>query len=552
MPKYALGLDYGSLSVRALLVDIDTGEEVGVSVFEYPHGIMDEHIPSGKKLPAKWALQHPSDYMEGLIYTVEDVVRKAGVQAHEIVGIGVDFTSCTVMPVCSNGTPLCLMEEFKNEPHAYVKLWKHHGAEEEAKYISQIATERNEEWLECFGGRISSEWLVPKVLETLNKAPEVYAKADRYMEALDWIVWNLTGVEVRSLHGLRYKAMYNHRTEKPSEEFMNAIDPRMKTFYEDKIQATIKNIGETAGFLTEEMAEKLGLFPGTPIGVGMIDGPAGVLGGGVTGGGEMMSVIGTSFSHCVLSKEEKKVKGIDAIIKDGIIPGYFTYDAGQSGGGDHFGWFVQNCVPESYEVEARDKKINVHHLLAQKLEGYQAGQSGLLALDWFNGVRAPLMDFNLSGLIMGMNLQTKPEEIYLALIEATAYGTRSIVEEFELANIDINSILLSGGIPLKNPMFVQVYADILNREVSVCKTAQSGARGAAILGAAAAPSSVTGYHSLVEIVRKLGVRGEQVYYPNPKNVEVYNKLYAEYKNLQQYFGKGTNDVMKRLNCICDS
>ena len=547
MAKYAIGLDYGTLSVRALLLNIESGEEVSVSVFEYPHSVMETELPTGEKLPVGWALQHPKDYLEGLIYTVTEVMKKSNVCPEQVIGIGVDFTASTVFPVRADGYPLCFMEEFAREPHAYSKLWKHHGAEEETTYIERIVRERGEEWLAYCGGKISSEWMIPKVLETLNHAPEVYEKADRYIEAMDWLVWQLTGEETRSINGLRYKAFYNHKTERASNDFYKELDARMEKFIEEKMEAPQKGVGEVAGYLSESMAETLGLCPGTPVGTPIIDAHACILGGGMTKPGEMTIIAGTSYNHYVFSEREANVYGVCSIVKDGILPGYFAYEAGQSGGGDQFAWFVNNCVPEKYEIEAREKGISIHKLLVEKLEGYKAGQSGLIALDWFNGVRSPLADFNLNGLIMGMNLLTKPEEIYMALIEATGFGTRFIVEEFEKAGIEINSIVFGGGIPLKNPMLVQVYSDILNREIMVCQAEQSGSLGAAMLGIAAAPSEVTGYQNLTEIVEKLSKRGDVAYRPNPENKEVYDKLFEEYKTLLEYFGKGANDVMKRLN-----
>lgn len=547
MAKYAIGLDYGTLSVRALLVNIETGEEVGVSVFAYPHGVMETKLPTGEKLPVGWALQHPKDYLDGLIHTVTDVMKNSNVCSEEVIGIGVDFTASTIFPTRADGYPLCFLEEFAREPHAYSKLWKHHGAEEETTYIDRIVRERGEEWLAYCGGKISSEWMIPKVLETLNHAPEVYEKADRYIEAMDWLVWQLTGEETRSINGLRYKAFYNHKTGRASNDFYKELDARMEYFIEEKMEAPQKGVGEVAGYLSESMAETLGLLPGTPVGTPIIDAHACILGGGMTKPGEMTIIAGTSYNHYVFSEKDVNVYGVCSTVKDGILPGYFAYEAGQSGGGDQFAWFINNCVPEKYELEAREKGISIHKLLVEKLDGYKAGQSGLIALDWFNGVRSPLADYNLNGMILGMNLLTKPEEIYLALIEATGFGTRLIVEEFEKAGIEINSIVIGGGIPLKNPMLVQVYSDILNREITVCQAEQSGSLGAAMLGIAAAPSEVTGYNNLIEVVEKLSKRGDKAYRPNPENKEAYDQLYEEYKTLLDYFGKGANDVMKRLN-----
>lgn len=549
MAKYAIGLDYGTLSVRALLVDIATGEEVAQSVYEYPHGVMETHIPTGERIPMNWALQDPQDYLEGLFHTVRGVIGQKHIFPEEIIGIGVDFTSSTVIPVQADKYPLCCTERFRHEPHAYVKLWKHHGGEEEAAYIDKVAKERGEEWLSLYGGKVSSEWMIPKVLETLRHAPEVYEAADRFMEALDWIIWEMTDEESRSACGLGYKAFYHHEKGFPSKEFFKALDPRMENFVEEKLQAPIKPIGSRAGGLSDSMARELGLLPGTPVGTGIIDAHASVPGSGISKSGEMMIIMGTSSCHLLLSDIEVGIPGVAGIVKDGIMPGCFGYEAGQCCVGDHFAWFVKNCVPESYEREARERGVSVHQLLTEKLDGYHAGQSGLVALDWFNGVRSPLMDFNLNGLIMGMNLLTKPEEIYLSLIEATAYGTRLIVEQFENAGVEVNSIVLSGGIPSKNPMVVQVYSDVLNREIKISGTTQACALGAAILGIAAAPESVTGYKNANEVAAKIGKIQEKTYQPNVENAKIYDKLYAEYKTLQEYFGKGANDVMKRLNKI---
>lgn len=551
MSKYAIGLDYGTLSVRALLVDIATGEEVARCVYEYPHACMEERIPGGKRLPSGWSLQDPEDYYQGLITTVRGVMEQSKVYPEEVIGIGVDFTSSTVVACKKDKTPMCQLPEYKDEPHAFVKLWKHHGGEPEAAYIDKVAKERGEKWLPLYGGKVSSEWMLPKILETLNHAPQLYADTDRFMEALDWIIWHMTGVETRSACGAGYKMFYRHDSGYPSKDFFKALDPRLENLVEEKLDAPIKGIGETAGYLTEEMAAILGLKPGTPIGTGIIDAHASLPGCGIGEPGVMMIICGTSSCHMMLSETEAGIEGVGGLVKDGIMPGYFGYEAGQCCVGDHFAWFTQNCVPASYHAEANEKGISVHQLLEEKLEGYKAGQSGLVALDWWNGVRSPLMDFNLNGLMMGMNLQTKPEEMYLALIEATAYGTRMIIESFEKAGVEVNSIVLSGGIPAKNKMLVQVYSDICKKDIKVSSSDQAGALGAVILGILAADESVTGYKNANEVSKVIGSVDDKVYSPNPENAAVYDKLYAEYETLLEYFGKGANDVMKRLNAIRD-
>lgn len=546
MAKYSIGLDFGTLSVRAVLIDINTGEEKATSVYEYPHGVMETRIPTGTLLPSQWALQDPEDYANGLIETITTIMTQNEIYPEEVIGIGIDFTSSTVLPVKKDKTPLCSIDKFKNEPHAYVKLWKHHGAELDANQIDRIIEERQEDWISLYGGKVSSEWMIPKIAETLRLAPHVYQEADSFMEALDWITWLLTDNPSRSACGAGYKAFYHHERKYPSKDFFKAINPQMETIVEDKLNAPIQSVGEVAGYLTKSFAQKLGLREGTPVATGIIDAHASMVGAGITNPGEMMIIVGTSSCHMLLSEKEVGIPGVCGIVKDGIIPGYFAYEAGQCCVGDHFAWFTKNCIPASYEQQARSKGMNIHDFLCDKLKNYKVGQSGLIALDWWNGVRSPLMDFNLNGMILGMNLQTKPEDIYMALIEATAYGTRMIIESFEKAGVPIHSIILGGGIPAKNKTLVQVYADICNREIKLCTSSQASAMGAAILGIAAAKPEISGYQNIHEIASKLGKQEEKVYHPNQANVEMYNKLYNEYKILHEYFGK-TNDVMKILN-----
>lgn len=549
MKKYAIGLDYGTLSVRALLLSLATGEEMASSVYEYPHGVMDVEIPGGKKIPSDFALQHPQDYLDGMVNSVRSVMEKVQILPEQIAGIGIDFTSSTVMPVTEDATPLCLCEEFRENPHAYVKLWKHHGGEEEAALIDRIAVEQGEKWHPIYGGKVSGEWMMPKILETIHKAPEVYSAAYRYIEALDWVTWKLTGTLSISECLAGYKAFYHEGDGYPAPEFFKALHPAMENVISEKIAAPLKKIGETAGRLTAEAAEILGLPEGTPVAVGMIDAHASVLGSGISKPGTMMVIAGTSSCHMVLAETESGIPGVGGLVKDGIFPGYYGYEGGQSCVGDHFAWFVEHCVPECYAREAAERKMNLHQLLTDKLKDYKAGQSGLLALDWFNGVRSPLMDFDLNGLILGLNLQTKPEEIYMALIEATAYGTRMILDSFEAAGMKVEAIVLGGGIPVKNRLLVQIYADVCNREIRICGSSNASARGAAILGAAAADRSVTGLENIADAVEKLGSIQREIYVPNAENAQIYDQLYCEYRKLHTYFGCGENQVMKKLNAM---
>ncbi len=549
MSKYAIGVDYGTLSGRALLVDVKTGEEKATAVLDYPHSVMDETLPSGKKLGRDWALQHPQDYIDVLTYTIPKVIKDSGVNAEDIIGVGIDFTSCTIMPTKNDGTPLCFLNEYEDEPHAYVKLWKHHAAQAQATKLNELADEMGEEWLGLYGGKVSSEWAIPKVWQVLDEAPEIYDSADRFIEAADWITWQMCGKEIRNSCCAGYKGMWNKNKGFPSNEFFKALDPKLENVIDEKFSRDILPLGTKAGEVTAEFAALTGLKEGTAVAVPIIDAHVFVPAVGITQTGAMLAIMGTSTCHMLLSEEEIKVPGMCGVVADGILPGLYAYEAGQCCVGDHFQWFIDNCLPKSYYDEAQEKGVNIHKLLREKCEAKKPGESGLVALDWWNGNRSVLVDVDLTGMILGMTLQTKPEDIYRALIEATAYGTRVIIEAFKDNGVDVNSFYAAGGISQKDPMTMQIYADVINMPIKIADCEQGGALGSAIYGACAAGSDKGGYDSLYDGAAVLGKVKDKVYYPNPENVEIYNKLFAEYKILHDYFGRGANDVMKRLKAI---
>lgn len=548
--KYAIGVDYGTLSGRSVLVELDTGKEVAVAVKEYTHGVMDETLPDGKvKLEPDWALQHPQDYLEVLAETIPAILNEAKVAADDVIGIGIDFTACTMLPVDKNGTPLCFDEAFKSVPHAYVKLWKHHAAQDEANRLNEIARNRNESFLDLYGGKISSEWLIPKIWQILNEAPEVYEKADRFMEAADWIVLQLTGEEKRNSCTAGYKAIWHKKMGYPSKEFFKALDPRLENLVEEKLSKDIYPIGAKAGEITEKAAELTGLKPGTAVAVANVDAHVAVPAVGITDAGKMLMIMGTSTCHMLLGTEEKRVPGMCGVVEDGILPGYLGYEAGQSCVGDHFHWFVENCVPADYMKEAQERGISIHKVLREKASRLKPGESGLVALDWWNGNRSVLVDVDLTGLIIGCTLQTKPEEIYRALIEATAYGTRMIIDTFEESGVPITELYAAGGIAEKDEMMMQIYSDVTNREIRISASAQTPALGSAMFGAVAAGSQRGGYDTITDAAKVMAKVKDRVYRPIPENVAIYEKLYQEYKLLHDYFGRGGNDVMKRLKEI---
>ncbi len=549
MAKYSIGVDYGTLSGRALIVNNETGEELCSSVYEYPHSVMSECLPSGKKLGFDWALQHPQDYLDVLYNTIPAVLSGSGVSKDDVVGIGLDFTACTILPAKKDGTPLCFLEQYKDEPHAYVKLWKHHAAQHLANKLNAIAEERNEPWLKNYGGKISSEWAIPKIWQVLDEAPEIYDAADTFVEAADWVVWQLTGKENRNSCCAGYKEMWNKKTGYPSKDFFKALDERLENVIQDKLSEDISPMGSKAGGLTASMAEKLGLNEGTAIAQAIIDAHVFVPAAGIAEAGKMLAIMGTSTCHMLLGTEEKQVKGMCGVVEDGILPGFFGYEAGQSCVGDHFQWFIDNCLPASYYEDAKAKGMNIHKYLREKAEKYKPGESGLVALDWWNGNRSCLVDVDLTGMILGMTLLTKPEEIYRALIEATAYGTRMIIETFREYGVEVNEFYAAGGIAKKDPMTMQIYSDILNLPIKIAGSDQGGALGSAIFGSVAAGKENGGYDDVFTAASRLGKVLDTSYTPNPEAVAVYDKLYAEYKILHDYFGRGANDVMKRLKEI---
>ncbi len=543
MSKYSIGIDFGTLSGRAIVVDLSDGHIAGESVMEYPHKVMSETLPDGTPLGSDWALQHPRDYLEVLYTVVPQAVRESGVNPADIIGIGIDFTSSTVLPVRADGTPLCFEERFASEPHAYVKLWKHHAAQADADRLNEVAAERKEKFLTRYGGKTSSEWMIPKIMQILREAPEIYGEAAAFIEAADWIVLQLTGEWTVNACAAGFKCLWSKRDGYPSEDFFAALDPRLKNFVKDKIKGRVTPVGRRAGRLTQSAACRLGLAASTAVAAGVVDAHAALPAVGVVDKGKMLLIIGTSSCDVLLSDREEAIEGICGIVEDGVIEGYYAYESGQSCVGDLFDWFVNNCVPSRYEAEARCRGINIHALLSEKAAKLAPGESGLVALDWWNGNRSVLVDSELSGLIAGVTLGTKPEEIYRALIEATAFGKRVILDTYEAAGVKIDELYACGGISRKNELMMQIYADVTGREITVSACSQTSAMGAVMMGAVAAGKAAGGFDSLDQAA-KLS-RTDKVYRPIARNVGRYARIFVEYKRMHDFFGKKC-DVMKKL------
>jgi L-ribulokinase len=542
--QYVIGIDYGTLSGRALVVRVSDGEELGSAVCEYRHAVIDETLPaSGRRLGPDWALQDPEDYLDVLREAVPAAVRAAGVNPADVIGVGTDFTACTVLPTLGDGTPLCRLEELADRPHAYVKLWKHHAAQPQADRITRLAHERGEPWIARYGGLISSEWTFAKGLELLEEDPEVYARADRFIEAADWIIWQLCGEETRNACTAGYKELLQDGRY-PSREYLAALNPEFTAFAEAKLAHPISQLGARAGGLTAEAAQWTGLPEGIAVAVGNVDAHVTPPAAQATRPGMLVAVMGTSTCHVMNGERLAEAPGMCGVVKDGITPGYWGYEAGQSAVGDIFGWFVEHGVPRRYHDRASAQGISVHQLLSEESAEMPVGAHGLVALDWMGGNRSTLVDHTLSGMIVGLTLATRPAEIYRALLESTAYGTREIIENFERSGVPVTDLVVAGGL-LKNPVLMQIYADVCRRPLSVIDSDQGPALGSAIHAAVAA-----GAHPDVEsAAQAMGRLRRAAYTPDPTRAAAYDELYAEYTRLYDYFGRGTNEVMHRLHAI---
>jgi L-ribulokinase len=550
--RYAVGIDFGTESGRAVLVDCADGRELATRVYRYRNGVIDERLPAPDddvRLEPEWALQDPEDYVRTIQETVPGLLAETGVDPEDVIGVGIDFTSCTMLPTLADGTPLCLVEAMRREPHAWVKLWKHHAAQPEADRINEIAAERGEPWLARYGGRYSSEWFFAKALQILDEAPEVYERADRLIEAADWVVWQLTGVETRNSCTAGYKAIWSKRGGFPDDAFFAALDPRFEHVVDEKMSRQIVPIGGRAGGLTEQAAAWMGLLPGTAVAVANVDAHVSAPAATVTAPGTMVAIMGTSICHVLLGGELVAVDGMCGVVEDGIVPGLFGYEAGQSAVGDIFAWFAETAVPPEYHELARARGLGIHDLLEAEAAELRPGESGLLALDWWNGNRSVLVDAELRGLLVGLTLATKPAEIYRALIEATAFGTRMIVDALDSAGVRVERIVACGGLPKRNKLLMQIYADVTGRELSVAASTQTPALGSAMFGAVAAGAALGGYDSIVDASRRMAHMSRDSYRPDADDHAVYDELYREYVRLHDLFGRHGDDVMRNLKRI---
>ncbi|WP_329793940.1 ribulokinase [Lentzea sp. DG1S-22] len=536
-----VGVDFGTLSGRAVVVRVRDGAELGTAVHDYRHGVVDQVLPAtGRPLPPEWALQVPSDYLDVLRTAVPQAVEAAGISADQVIGIGTDFTACTMVPVTADGTPLCDLPEFAENPHAYIKLWRHHAAQPQADRINELARQRKEPWLARYGGLISSEWEFAKGLQVLEEAPEVYAAMEHWVEAADWIIWQLTGTYTRNACTAGYKGILQDGRY-PDEEFLKELNPEFARFVADKLDHPLSALGDRAGSLTAQAARWTGLKEGIAVAVGNVDAHVTAPAAQAVEPGQMVAIMGTSTCHVMSGDVLRDVPGMCGVVDGGIIPGLWGYEAGQSGVGDIFAWFLRNQVPPAYHEQAAERGITVHELLSELAAQQEVGEHGLVALDWHSGNRSVLVDHELSGVVVGQTLATKAEDVYRALLEATAFGTRVIIDTFTDSGVPVTELVIAGGLT-KNPLLMQIYADVVNLPLSVIGSAQGPALGSAMHAAVAAG----GYSDIREAAAAMGSVRRNVFTPVQKNVEAYERLFLDYLELHDYFGRGANDVMHRL------
>jgi L-ribulokinase len=541
-----VGVDYGTLSGRALVVRVRDGAQLGTAVHEYSHGVMDDVLAAtGEPLPPDWALQDPQDYLDVLRSAVPAALAAAGIDPSLVIGIGTDFTASTVLPSLRDGTPLCQLPRLRNRPHAYPKLWKHHAAQPHADRINALAAERGEPWLARYGGKISSEWQFAKGLQLLEEDPDTYGQAERWIEAADWIIWQLCGAETRNACTAGYKGIYQDGRY-PSRDFLAALNPAFGAFADDKLAHPVAQLGTLAGRLTARAAGWTGLPAGIAVAVGNVDAHVTPPAANAIAPGQLVAIMGTSTCHVLNGPVLAEVPGMCGAVDGGIVAGQWGYEAGQSGVGDIFAWFAEQAVPPAYVAEAARRGVSVHELLSAEAASQPPGAHGLVALDWLSGNRSVLVDSYLSGAIVGLTLATRPPDIYRALLEATAFGTRVIIESFVAAGVPVTEFVVAGGL-LRNEFLMQIYADVTRLPISLIGSDQGPALGSAIHAAVAAGA----YPDLPAAARVMGTRHPAVYVPDPGAAAVYDELYAVYRQLHDYLGRREASVMHGLRALRD-
>lgn len=552
MSKYTLGIDFGTLSGRCVVVSVGDGSILADVSMNYPHGVISEKLPFGDcVLPADYALQYAPDYRQVLEYIVPKAVREAGVCKEDVIGLCIDFTTCTIIPVYEDGAPLCECERFKENKHAYVKLWKHHAAQPYADRITEMLYSEGDDRLDSFGGKVSSEWLFPKLLQIYEEAPEIYGECSYICEAGDWLTYLLTGEKCHGYIYATYKGLYDSEKGFISSEILEKLSFGFGDVVKEKL-FPIRDQYSRAGVLKKEWADALGLCEGIAVSVPFPDAHVAPPALAVDRPGVVSAIFGTSACFMHVDEKFHKVKGICGVVRDGVLPGYYGYESGLCCYGDLFAWFCDNCVPSEYKAEADARGIPVIKLLTEKAAELSVGESGIVALDWWNGNRNVLVDGGLSGMIVGMTMNTKPHEIYRALLEATAFAVKKIFDTLADSGVYVDTFHAGGGIAKKDPFAMQMLSDVLNIRIRVSGASQIPALASAIYASVAAGEEAGGHNSLEEASRCMAAPFIAEYEPNEENTKAYAELYEEYCRLHDYFGRGENDVMKRLRRISEN
>jgi L-ribulokinase len=534
-PSYAIGVDFGTESGRAVLLDLATGDELASGAVRYPHGVLDRQLPhTSERLPPDWALQDPDDWVLVLEDAIPYVIAESGVDPKRVVGLGIDFTSCTVLPVDANGTPLCKFEHWRRRRHAWPKLWKHHAAQPVADRLNDVALARGEDFLSRYGGRISSEWYFPKLIELWLEDREVYDEAHSFVEATDWIVWWLTGTLCRQSCTAGYKALWSPDDGLPSRAYFQAAYPGFDTPAE-KLGRRFVPLGTPAGVLRAQAAQAVELPASVTVAVGNVDSFVSFPGCGVEQAGTYVTVVGTSICDMVVDPREVRLPGITGVVKDGILPGLFGYEAGQVAVGDMLAWFVDVLAAQGGGFAAFEQA-------AAKLE---PGETGLVALDWWNGNRSILADAGLSGVICGLTLQTDRDELYRALLESIAFGNRRIIDNLVEHGLAVDEIVACGGIAERSPLLMQLFADTTGLRVQVPASSEIPARGSALFGAVAAGA----FADIGAAVAATRPATACIYRPDASAKAIYDRVYDIYQNLYELLGRTHVELLHGLKRI---
>ncbi|MEO1614642.1 MAG: ribulokinase [Planctomycetota bacterium] len=521
----SLGLDFGTESVRAILVDAH-GRQLGLASDDFASGQITTHLPGTETaLPARYALQDPDDWIKSACRATRQALQQANLDGSSVVGIGVDFTSCTMLPTRRDGVPLCQLDAFRATPLAWPKLWKHHGAIEQTERMNSVAKERDESFLTRYGGTIGLEWFFPKMLETVERAPEVAEAAEVWLEAGDWFVWQLVGGSAetltRSTCQAGYKALWSDEDGYPTE-FLKAVHPYLAGAVADRMPGVMRAPGESAGRLAPDMAARMGLEAGTPVSTAIIDAHAAVPGVGAADAGTLVMVMGTSSCHMLNANELADVQGVAGVVKGGILPGLYGYETGQAAVGDAFAWLLKLLNLDAFEEVAKDAMA------------LPPGADGVMCVDWMNGCRTPLMDGGLRGAYVGLGLEHGPAHLYLALMEASAMGLRWIVDLLRVGGVPIHRLIATGGLPHHNRHFIEVYADVLGIPIEIHPSTQGPAVGAAVLGMYAAGESKSGFANLEDAAKSMA-GGKKVdtdlVSPRPSRTQTYKAQYTKYRRL---------------------